>query len=171
MDIYTYLAKDHKKVSALFKKIILAKTPKERESFFLAVKKELILHADSEHQTFYAALRKDSTGKEDAEHGDKEHDEIKKALAKLSKIPAKETSKWLVQFGELKHMVEHHVRDEETKMFKDAKSSITSKEALQLAADMNNIKNKMMESKKFLAQNKLLLKIKPNSVRSKTVKK
>jgi hypothetical protein len=152
MDIYHYLIKDHRKVSSLFKKIIAAKSAKERVAYFLEIKKELTLHADSEHSTFYVALRKSSKGQKDAKHGDKEHVEIKKSLAKLSKIPATETSKWLVQCGELKHLVDHHVDDEETRMFKDAKKVISHKKAIELAEEMDELKVKIAGTKQFLRQ-------------------
>ena len=152
MLIYDYLKKDHQKVSALFKKIIAATTGKARELLFLEVKKELELHADPEHNTFYKALSKSTKGMEDAEHGDEEHDEIKDALAKLSRIPVASLSKWLVQFGELKYIVEHHVEDEETKMFKDAKAVISTAEANQLSVEMEELKTKMKASSKFIKQ-------------------
>jgi hemerythrin superfamily protein len=148
MDIYNYLKKDHKKVSSLFKKIIAEKSAKQREVYFLQVKKELELHADPENNTFYKALSKNSKGTDDAQHGKKEHSEIKKALAKLSKIPVKETVKWLVQFGELKHIVEHHVEDEETRMFSDGKKVISAqrKQLLKLKNPRNLLK-KMLKQK------------------------
>jgi hypothetical protein len=152
LQIYDYLKKDHRKVSGLFKKIIAATTGREREKLFLEVKKELELHSDPEHDTFYKALSKSQKGEEDAEHGAKEHNEIKDALAKLSKIPSSATTKWLVQFGELKYIVEHHVEDEETKMFKDAKAIISTEEANELTVEMEELKEKMKESKKFIKE-------------------
>jgi hypothetical protein len=149
MDIYNYLKKDHRKVASLFKQIIEAEDIVQREQLFLEVKKELELHADPEDKTFYKALKKSKAGKEDAEHGEKEHSEIKSALKKLNKIASHETIKWLVQFGELKHIVDHHVEDEETKMFKDGKKVISAKRASELSEEMEALKQKMKKSKKF----------------------
>jgi hypothetical protein len=143
------LKKDHRKVSAIFKKIIAASSSKVREKLFLEVKKELTLHADPEHATFYKALQKSQEGKEDAQHGDKEHSEIKDALAKLSKISSSTTNKWLVQFGELKYIVEHHVEDEESKMFEDGKEILSSHEAEELTVQMEALKVEMKGSMKF----------------------
>jgi hemerythrin superfamily protein len=152
MDIYKYLKKDHQKVSQLFKQIIQEEDANKREVLFLEVKKELELHADPEDKTFYKALKKNSKGKKDAEHGEKEHTEIKDALKKLSKISPTETVKWLVQFGELKQIVEHHVEDEEGKMFKDGKKIISAKRAKELAEEMEALKEKMKKIKKFQAE-------------------
>jgi hypothetical protein len=149
MDIYTYLHKDHLKVSKLFKQITASKDQKERETLFLEVKKELELHADPEHDTFYNALSKKPKGKEDAEHGDEEHDEIKKALKFISKISPENESEWLINFGKLVHIVEHHVEDEESKMFEDGKKIISEKKAVELVVEMEALKDKMRASKKF----------------------
>lgn len=149
MDIYNYLKKDHQKVSNLFKQIIEENDINKREALFLEAKKELELHADPEDKTFYKALKKNSKGKKDAEHGEKEHDEMKDALKKLSKISPNETVNWLVQFGELKHIVEHHVEDEENKMFKDGKKIISAKRAKELAEEMDALKEKLKKTKKF----------------------
>lgn len=149
MEIYTYLKKDHQKVTKLFKQIIAAGTPKKREQLFLEFKNELLLHAKSEQATFYKALKKHSKSLGDAKHGDKEHKEIEKALAKLSKIPSKTIVEWLVQFGELKHIVEHHVDDEEGEMFKDAKKVLSKKQANELTEEMEMYKEKLMKSKRL----------------------
>ncbi len=149
MNIYTYLKKDHAKVARLFKKIIAANSNKIRKLLFLQVKKELELHADPEHTTFYKALKESSKGKEDVSHGDKEHNEIKKSLRKLSKISLNNISKWLVQLGELKYIVEHHVEDEESNMFNHAKKVISTARSNELAMEMQQLKDKMKKLKSF----------------------
>lgn len=149
MDIYTYLHKDHLKVSRLFKKIIASQDQQEREALFLDVRKELELHADPEKQTFYKALEKKSKGQEDAEHGTEEHDEIKKAIKTITGISSENESKWLIHFGKLVHIVEHHVEDEEKTMFKDAKKIISEKQATELVKDMESLKEKLRSSSKF----------------------
>ncbi len=149
MDIYTYLHKDHLKVSKLFKEITASKNQEQREKLFLEIKKELELHADPEHETFYKALEKKPKGKEDAEHGTKEHNEIKKALKAISKISSENESEWLINLGKLIHIVEHHVEDEESTMFEDGKKIISDKQAVLLAEEMDSLKEKLRSSKKF----------------------
>ena len=149
MNIYNYLKKDHRKVSLLFKKIINENNAAKRKTLFLEIKKELELHADPEDKTFYQALKKSSAGREEVEHGEKEHTEIKSALTKLSKISPKDLAKWFVQLGELKHIVEHHVEDEESKMFKEGKKVISAKRANELSIEMEALKEKMKRMKKF----------------------
>jgi hemerythrin superfamily protein len=150
MDIYTYLHKDHLKVSRLFKEITASKDQQERERLYLEVKKELELHADPERDTFYSALKKKAKGKEDAEHGLDEHDEIKKALKAIDKTSPENESEWLINVGKLMHIVEHHVKDEETTMFEDGKKIISDKQAEVLVEEMESLKEKVRGSKKFI---------------------
>src|SRR5215204_560588 len=116
MDIYTYIKKDHKKVNQLFKKVIAAETMALKLSIFEFIYKELTLHAESEQKTFYKALDKTKKSKEEAEHAIEEHKEIKDILRKLKK-PKINDELWLIHFGELKSIVEHHVKEEETEIF------------------------------------------------------
>lgn len=148
MDIYTYLHKDHLKVSKLFKEITSSSDQLQRESLFLEVKKELELHADPERDTFYKALEKKAKGKEEAEHGTEEHKEIKKALKAVSS--SKRESEWLINFGKLVQIVEHHVEEEETEMFPDGKKIISEKQAVTLTEDMEELKEKIRSSRKFI---------------------
>lgn len=149
MDIYTYLHKDHLKVSKLFKEITASTNQKEREKLFLEVKKELELHADPERDTFYEALKKKPKGEEDAEHGTKEHTEIKQALKRISL--SKNESEWLINIGKLMHIVDHHVKEEESTMFDDAKKIISEKRAKELVEEMELKKEKLCTSKKFMS--------------------
>jgi hypothetical protein len=150
MDIYTYLNKDHLKVSKLFKEITASKNQAEREKLFLEVKKELELHADPEHDTFYKALEKKPKGREDAEHGTEEHQEIKKALKAISNVSSENESEWLINLGKLIHIVEHHVADEESTMFEDGKKIISVKQEKLLVEEMEALKEKLRSSKKFI---------------------
>ncbi|MCD6040035.1 MAG: Hemerythrin cation binding domain protein [Gammaproteobacteria bacterium] len=158
MNIYTYLKKDHQKVKQLFKKIILAKTSKERENYFLEIRKELELHATSEDATFYKAIKINSKNNKIVEHAEEEHAEIKKLLSKLSKISSKETAIWLVKCGELKYAVEHHVKEEESKIFEKSKEVLSEEEAEKLAVKIKELKSNMAKSSLFQKKFKKLKK-------------
>lgn len=139
MDIYTYLQKDHRKVSRLFKKLITSKSAPQRKSFFQQIEEELLLHATTENETFYNMLRQHPESEPVIDHAKEEHDDIKKLLKKLNKIRSN-SIEWLVMLGELKSVVEHHVHEEETKIFNIAKDILTDEEANSLAQQMDALK-------------------------------
>lgn len=144
MEIYTYLKKDHQKVSELFEQIIGENKLHKREELFEELKTELLLHAESEKKTFYKALKRHAEAKDEAKHGDKEHAQIEDYLQQLEQLHLK-SDEWLVVFGQLKHTVEHHVKDEEGEMFKKARKVLTKKQAQDLAEEMDKLKQEMLE--------------------------
>lgn len=149
MDIYNYLKKDHRKVADLMEQVLAASSPAQREELFVQIKQELTLHADAEEQTFYKAIEhatKSQQVQEKMEHADHEHDEIREYLEKLSTMQV-ESEDWLEQFGELKHAVTHHVEEEEEDIFEKAKKYLSDKQAKDLAAQMDALKQKQLGSK------------------------
>jgi len=143
MDIYSYLKKDHRKVSDLMEQVLAARSPERREELFEEINEELTLHAETEQATFYAALEQEEETEEKIEEAEDDHDEIKQFLAKLSSMSA-ESPKWMELFGEFKHAVEHHVKDEENRIFEKARRVLSDDEAEQLAEDMDQMKEETM---------------------------
>lgn len=144
MDIYNYLKKDHELVAGLMDQVVTSKSASERKSLFEKIKMELTLHADTEEVTFYKAME-DATRSQNVhekmEHADEEHDEIREYLEKLEGIDIA-SEKWIEQFGEFKHSVSHHVEEEEGDIFEKAKKYLSKEQAVQLAKDMDALKQK-----------------------------
>jgi hemerythrin superfamily protein len=140
MDIYTYLKKDHRKVSDLMEQVLDTNSPSRRESIFDRIYDELLLHAETEQATFYAALEDEEEVEENIEDAEEEHAEMKDYMKKLSSMSAEE-EEWIEIFGEFKHAVEHHVKDEEGRIFDKAKQILSSSEAKELAEDMARLKS------------------------------
>jgi hypothetical protein len=143
MDIYNYLKKDHRKVSDLMEQVLAARSLERREELLEEITEELTLHAETEQATFYAALENEEEIEEKIEDAEDDHEEIKQFLAKLSSMSA-ESPKWMELFGELKHAVEHHVKDEETRIFDKARQVLNDDEVEQLAEDMDQMKEEAM---------------------------
>ena len=142
MNIYIYLKKDHQTVAELFDKILSSKSFDKRKSMFQEVADELLLHAETENATFYAALKKHEETAELIGHAQKEHAEIKDYITKINSLSI-ESEKWLEQFGEFKHSVTHHVKEEEGDIFAKAKKVLSSEQAKQLAIDMEALKGEL----------------------------
>lgn len=144
MDIFSYIKKDHRKVSEMFEELLAAHATHRRKSLFDQIKEELIIHSKSEEATFYKTLERDSELKAKLAHANKEHDEIEKYLESISNL-SPESDKRLVMIGELKHAVEHHVNNEEKNIFPEAKKILSDEEARELAEEMDKLKTKLKE--------------------------
>lgn len=146
MDIYKYLKNDHKKVSQLMEDLLNSNKEEERMILFDKIKYELLLHAKTEQDSFYKELEHKKTAEEKVEDAEEEHKEIEKYLNKLSKLDFN-SEKWIEQFGEFKHNVSHHVKEEESKLFEKAKEVLSNEKAKELAELMDELK-KMPEYQK-----------------------
>ncbi len=142
MDIYQYIRRDHEKVDGLMAQVLAAESSAARKALFQEIKEELTIHADSEERTFYKAID-DATSKEaveeDLEHGEHEHEEIEKQLDKVSSTPV-ESEEWLEVFKDLKHAVDHHVKEEESDIFSRAKQYLSDGQAKDLVHEMDKLK-------------------------------
>jgi len=139
MDIYSYITKDHRKVSGLMEQVLAAQDAKEKDSLFRKIKEELSLHAESEESTFYEALKYKEETQENIEDAEDDHDEIRDFLEELALLSAKD-EKWMELFGEFKHAVEHHVHEEENRIFDKARTLLDSQEEQDLARQMDSMK-------------------------------
>lgn len=142
MDIYNYLKKDHRLVADLMETLLATTDAAKRKMLFEQIKAELTLHADTEEATFYAAIERATRSKqveEKMEHADEEHGEIRKYLDTLGSLPM-DSEQWMEQFGEFKHSVTHHVKEEENEIFEKAKQYLNKEDAVRLAKEMDALK-------------------------------
>jgi hemerythrin superfamily protein len=142
-DIYEYLKLDHKKVAKLFELYETAPTPKNKLEIVDLLNQELTVHAISEEETFYKILEQHRQSQKEALHGEKEHQEIKDKLAEIMGMQ-NANSALDEKVKELKKLVDHHVSDEEGKIFKEAKKIIPQDEALILKEKMHFLKGKIL---------------------------
>jgi hypothetical protein len=140
-DILSVLKRDHRKVTELFAEIE-ATSEKElqlRKDLFLRLKTELTIHSETEEKLFYSKLQVDLEISEDVDHAFEEHNEIRGYLDQLSSLnPA--NNEWLVQLKNLKNTVNHHVMEEEGKMFQEAKTVLSEEQLLELGKTFTNEK-------------------------------
>lgn len=139
MDIYNYIKKDHRCISALMENVITAETPGGRQDVFEDIKRELQLHTEAEQATLYSALGLAQRTRENIEDAEDDHAEIKDFIDKLSH-ESMQGEKWLELFGEFKHAVEHHVKLEEERIFEKARKILHGDEAEALGKDMHRLK-------------------------------
>ncbi len=145
MDIYSYIQRDHRKVAELMDDLLAINLSAVQLNIFDRIKTELELHAASEEQTFYAALE-EASRKANVEdrvvHAKADHDEVRGLLIWLS-TESIAGPLWMEKFGELKHAVEHHVKEEEGEIFGKARNLLTQAQANQLARDMDRVKRQL----------------------------
>jgi hypothetical protein len=154
MDIYEYLKKDHEKVAKLFD--LFKAAPSERNKLEIAemISEELLIHADAESYIFYSALDLNKQAESEIAHSEYEHEEIKNKIAEV--LLLKQVGFLLdSKLAELQALVEHHVSEEEGKIFRMAKKILSDENAMFLKEKMHDYKGQLR-----LKQNKIIEKVK-----------
>ena len=147
-DAITLLKADHAAVKKLFAQEEKATNHDEKkQKIFDQIKDALTVHATIEEEIFYPAVKKARSEhvKDEVREGYEEHKQIKALLAQIADItPADET--WDMKVKVLREDVEHHVKDEETEMFPDARKFLGEKRLMELGTELE-------ARKQYLAEN------------------
>jgi hemerythrin superfamily protein len=97
----------------------------------------LTVHSIIEEEIFYPAVKKARAGhvKDEVREAYQEHKQIKSLLAQIADIPLSDEA-YHTKFKVLKKNVEHHVKEEEGKMFPEAKKLLGEKRLVELGAQL-----------------------------------
>ena len=147
MLIYDALKKDHETVKRLLSRLVGMNPETDeqaREDLINEIRDELIPHARAEESVFYNSLRSIETAKDLVLHGFEEHMEAEGLLRTLQLKEAIDMD-WTKTARKLKEAVEHHISDEEGKIFNAAKQLFTDQEAEMMADAFEQLKPEVRE--------------------------
>jgi iron-sulfur cluster repair protein YtfE (RIC family) len=140
-DALTLIHSDHVEVAQLFE-IALGDGPAaQKRNAVTKILEALTLHAKMEEAIFYPALRKAGKAqeKDSVLEAAEEHGVVKDLIAKIQRLEGRdETLK--AKLTVLKESVEHHVREEESTIFEEARRVLGSRLA-ELGAEMQRFKD------------------------------
>jgi len=142
-DAIALLKQDHATVKRLFAEEEKA-TGQKKAGVFEEIKAALEVHATVEEEIFYPAVKKarSENVKDEVREAYEEHKQVKSLLAQIANItPADET--WDAKVKVLKEDVEHHVKEEESEMFPDAKKFLHEAGLVELGAVMEARKQQL----------------------------
>lgn len=139
MDALTLLRKDHELVTELMSRVEKEKDIDERTSLFEQLIDELTIHERIEEQIFYPALQKLPNAKEDVLESFEEHHLVDQIVTGLDNTPM-DAETWPAKFTVLRENVEHHIGDEEKKLFPKAEKLLGREKLGALGAEMADLK-------------------------------
>ncbi|GAC1416352.1 MAG: hypothetical protein NVSMB5_06510 [Candidatus Velthaea sp.] len=122
-DALALIHSDHEEVSTLFKAALEEKVPAaQRRKTIAQILDALTLHAKMEEKIFYPALRKAGGAKEKDSvlEAAEEHGLVKDLIAKIKRVETRDET-LIAKLTVLKEIVEHHVKEEESEMFSEAR--------------------------------------------------
>jgi len=145
-DAIALLQEDHKRVQKMFKqfeKMDHQEDTEEMRTLVDTVCQELEMHTTLEEELFYPAMR-EAIGEEQMElmeEAEIEHDTAKQLIEALRSLEPGD-AKYAATFTVLGEYVKHHIEEEESEMFKQAKKAKLDVEAL--GEEMKNRRSSMM---------------------------
>ena len=135
-DAITLLKADHRAVKDLFDQFKTAETKREKGKLAAEAMTALKIHTTIEEEMFYPVVRKalnKALGKEEAtdlmDEADEEHHVAKLLIAELGAMKTSDDH-WEAKFTVMSENVLHHVKEEEGKMFPEARKLDIDFEAL-----------------------------------------
>jgi hemerythrin-like domain-containing protein len=138
------LKEDHEEVKELFEKFEKANGSATKAKIVDEALMELKVHATVEEQLFYPAVRQQIEDEEGImDEADEEHHVAKVLIAELEKMRGDE-GHWEAKFKVLAESVRHHIKEEEGKMFKEAKR--TDIDFDMLGAQIANLKEVLKQN-------------------------
>ncbi len=149
MLIYDILKADHENLKGLLNKLVaLDKDTPKRHELIEDIRNGLIPHSRAEESVFYNSLRIIDVAKDIVMHGYKEHMEAE-TLLRVLQVRDSVDAEWIETARQLKKGIEHHIEEEEGKIFPVARKVLTETEASMMAEAFENLKPEI-ESEGFL---------------------
>lgn len=126
LDAIALLTEDHNKVKKLFEEFEMLKTAEDTEDEKLDIVQEvcmeLVIHAKIEEEIFYPAVIEEIGQLDIMDEAAVEHATAKELIEELV-LMAPEEENYDAKVTVLKEMVEHHIKEEEGKMFPSLKKT------------------------------------------------
>jgi hypothetical protein len=117
-DLMKEIHKDHQEVKSIFKQLIKSEDSSKRKELCGELQEEIVPHMKAEEKAVYPRLMDKKRSKEHALEGLEEHHAAEMVLKELLALdPGDERFK--AKATVLKEMIEHHIKEEEDKIFDD----------------------------------------------------
>ncbi len=123
MNALQLLEADHKKVKKLMGEIepTTERGAKTREELFTKLRSELEVHEAIEEEIFYPALKEHPKAKDLVLEAYEEHNVVDMVMGEIDGVAYNDET-WGAKFTVLKENLEHHIEEEESDMWKQARA-------------------------------------------------
>ena len=145
MSILDLLKQDHKQVSDLLSEMAETtdRAAKKRQELFNECKAALLAHSHAELEAFYKPLLKEGDDPDALLEAEVEHQVVERLIDDISATEPTDT-KWLAKVTVLKELVEHHVDEEESEIFKGARKAFDKSQLKEMGAQFEQLKEQEM---------------------------
>ena len=137
MDAIKMLEEDHKKVKELLTELesTTERGVQKRERLFATIKGEMMVHETIEEEIFYPELKSHPKAEDIVLEGFEEHHVVDLLMGELERLDVSDET-WGAKAKVMKENIEHHIEEEETEMFPQARKVFDESELTELGAQM-----------------------------------
>ena len=135
--LFDMLKQDHQEVTSMLEHVISTKDASQ----FPQIRKMLEVHMEGEERYFYPKIMEED--KETALESYEEHHVGKMVLNELNKT-GKDEEEWMPKVEVLKDVLEHHIEEEESKIFTEADQILSNEQEDQIAQQIEELKSQRM---------------------------
>jgi hypothetical protein len=148
MDALQLLKADHDKVKKMLEDLdsTTERGVKTREEGFAKLRQELEAHEAIEEEIFYPALKEHPKAKDIVLEAYEEHNVVDMVVGEIEGVSYDDET-WGAKFTVLKENLEHHIDEEETEMFKQARQVFEKDELEELGGRMAERKDELLRAR------------------------
>ena len=136
--VYTVLKNDHRNVQKLFQQIL--RDNRRSDETFARAQNALDAHMRAEERYFYPILERDSKGRPALLAAREEHEAAKTVLGKVGQ--SDDDQLWLARVKVLSDLIDHHIDQEESRLFGEAKRLISKQQSMDLGRTVQDELNR-----------------------------
>ncbi|MGB9940223.1 hemerythrin domain-containing protein [Methanosarcina sp.] len=137
--IYDILKAEHDQVAELFQQALSDGS----KVSFVKIRIKTDPHMMGEEKFFYPLLEKKEELRDLVSEAYKEHNEAKALISEMEDMDERDEN-WTAKLSELKQSIDHHVQEEESKVFERARNALSQKEAEEIAQQYIEFKRSYM---------------------------
>ena len=145
IDAIELLEKDHDVVENYFTEVTQGVSSERAKTLFQNIYHELTIHAIIEEQIFYPALAGTRKFENLLKDAFSEHAVVKQQMGDIAQLePA--SDEWNKMMAKVWKELQHHIKDEEEKLFPKVRQNMSEKELKDLGADLEKGKSAKLDS-------------------------
>ena len=137
------LETEHRQVKQMLKELVNAEEAGERAEIFGRLKPELEAHSHGEEEAFYPLLKEEDESKTTAIEAYVEHHIADRLIQEMDSMD-KGDEEWEARAKVLKDVVEHHIEEEESEIWKEARKLLGKEKLAELTPDYMAVKERYL---------------------------
>ncbi len=129
MNILNLLKEDHREVKGLLEQMekTTGRGARKRQQLWEKYRMAMLAHAHAEQRVFYQPLLQEGDDPETILEAEVEHQVVERLMDDIAMTDVSD-DKWVAKITVLKELVGHHVKEEESSIFKEARKAFDRKQ-------------------------------------------